>query len=364
MGLFSRLFGGDKNSNSKSKNDPESEPDIVIEDSLDSEFIRGKFRDERVDFSSVSSPNGRWRCLYGRSGTTGVAPIVVVTGGGEVQHAFTVTRAQDVVVADTGHVAVTDIGDPDDQDLGGTFDVVAPDGQPTIEHEFDANIWECAITDDGQYASTATHNPDRSVYIFDIESGELVTKFETPDLNSPAQEFARVDGELVLYLLDGDERYRGIDLDDNTVWKSQTLKDQDHIRELLDSSDEDDLEEAIESLEEAYELVDDQNRKKSIANELADAHWNLSKEIRKNEGDTDAWWSHLNQAKQYYYEIVSWYDGRKGVAKVERKQAKYHLKEGNEDTALQLLQSISALEEEYDVQLLTDADKDKIERLS
>ena len=36
----------------------------------------------------------------------------------------------------------------------------------------------------------------------------------------------------------------------------------------------------------------------------------------------------------------------------------------DEETALQLLQSISALEKEYDVQLLTDADKDKIENLS
>jgi hypothetical protein len=364
MGLFSWLFRRGGDSNSKSKNDPKQEPDIVIEGSLDSEFIHGQFRGERVTFSSVSSPNGRWRCLYGRSVTNGDAPIVVITGEKEVQHAFSVTRAQDVVVADTGHVAVTDIGEPDDHDPRGMFDVVAPDGQPRIEHEFDANIWECAITDDGQYASTATHNHDRSVYIFDVGSGELATKFETRDLNSPAQEFGEIDGEIVLYLLEKDERYRGIDLKGNTVWKSQSLKNQDRINELLDSSDEADLEEAIELLEEAYELVDDQNRKKSIANKLADAHWDLSKEIRKADGDTDAWWSHLNQAKQYYYEIVSWYVGRKGVAKVERKQAKYHLKEGDEETALQLLQSISALEEEYDVQLLTDADKDKIEKLS
>ncbi|MGZ0747323.1 MULTISPECIES: hypothetical protein [unclassified Haloparvum] len=362
MGLFSRLFGRNGDSNPESKNDPE--PDIVIEDSLDSEFIPGKFRGERVTFSSVSSPNGGWRCLYGRSGITGGAPIVVTSGDGEVQHAFTVTRAQAVAVADTGHVAVTDIGEPDDQDLGGTLDVVGPDGQPNIEFEFDANIWECAITDNGQYASTATHNPDRSVYIFDVESGDLITKFETPDLNSPAQEFGEIDGEIALYLIDEDEPYRGIDLDGNTVWKSQSLKKQDRINELLDSSDEAGLEEAIELLEEAYELVDDQNRKKSIANKLADAHWDLSKEIRKEDGDTDAWWSHLNQAKQYYYEIVSWHDGRKGVAKVERKQAKYHLKKDDEETALQLLQSISALEEKFDVQLLTDADKDKIEKLS
>jgi hypothetical protein len=111
--------------------------------------------------------------------------------------------------------------------------------------------------------------------------------------------------------LDGDERYRAIDLDGNTVWKSRELEPQDRIDQLLDRSELAELEEAIDLLAEAYELSDDQNRKKSIANKLADTHWRLSKNIRKEDGDTDAWWSHLNQAKQHYYEIVSWYDGKK-----------------------------------------------------
>ena len=364
MGLFSRLFGWGSDTDSRSKNDSEPEPDIVIDSPLDRDFIQAEFHGERITFLPESSPNGEWRCLYGRTGIGGGTPIVLVKGNGEIQHAFTVTRAENVAVANTGHVAVTDIGEADNQDLAGTLHVVAPDGQSSIEHEFNANIWECSITEDGRYASTATHNPDRSVYIFDVESQELITEFETQNLNAPPQEFGEIDGEIVLYLLDDDERYRAIDIDGNTVWKSQKLENQDRIDALLDSSERADLEESIDLLEEAYELTNDQNRKKSIANKLADAHWKLSKEIHKEEGDTDAWWSHLNQAKQYYYEIVSWYDGKKGVAKVERKQAKYHLKDGDEETALQLLQSISELEQEYDVQLLTDADKEKIENLS
>jgi len=364
MSLLSRLFGSGNDTDSESKDISGPEPDIVIDSPLDKEFIQGEFRGERVTFSLVPSPNGEWRCLYGRTGMNDGAPIVLVRGDGEVQHAFAVTRAENVAVANTGHVVVTDIGEADNQDLAGTLNVVAPDGQPIIEHEFDANIWECSITEDSRYASTATHNPDRSVYIFDIESEELITEFETPNLNAPPQEFGEIDGELVLYLFDGDERYRAIDLDGNTVWKSQELENQDRIDDLLDSSERADLQESIELLKEAYELTDDENRKKSIANKLADAHWKLSKAIHKEEGDTDAWWSHLNQAKQYYYEIVSWYDGKKGVAKVERKQAKYHLKEGDEETALQLLQNIAELEDEHDVQLLTDADKEKIENLS
>lgn len=364
MGLFSRLFGSGSNTDSGSKDASESKPDIVIDGPLDQEFIHAEFRGERITFSSGSSPNGEWECLYGRTEMNSSTPVVLVKEDEEIQHAFTVTRAENVAVANTGHVAVTDIGEADNQNLAGTLNVVSPDGRPSIEHEFDANIWECSITEDGRYASTATHNPNRSVYIFDIESEELITEFETPNLNAPVQEFGEIDGEVVLYLLDGDERYRAIDFDGNTVWKSQKLEYQDRIDELLDSSEQADLEESIELLEEVYELTDDENRKKSIANKLADAHWKLSKKIHKEEGDTDAWWAHLNQAKQYYYEIVAWYDGKKGIAKVERKQAKYHLKEGDEETALQLLQNISELEEEHDVQLLTDADKEKIENLS
>lgn len=364
MGFLSRLLGRGNDSKSESAKNSQSTPDIVVEDSLDSAFIQGEFRGDRVTFSSESSPNGQWKCLYGRSTTGGDTPIVLVDTDDKVRHAFAVVQAQNVVVANTGHVVVPDVGDADDQSLAGVLNVVAPDGQPCIEYEVDANIWNCALTDDGRYASTATHNPDRTVYIFDVESGDIVTTFETPDLNAPPQEFGQRKGEVVLYLLDGDGRYRGIDLDGNTVWRSEELERQERVDELLAKGKEADPAESIEFLQEAYELADGQYEARPIANKLADTHWNLSKSIRKEEGDTDDWWFHLNQAKQYYYEVVSWYDGRKGVAKVARKQAKYHLKEDEEEAALQLLQSISALEEEHDVQLLTDADKRKIERLS
>lgn len=54
----------------------------------------------------------------------------------------------------------------------------------------------------------------------------------------------------------------------------------------------------------------------------------------------------------------------KGVAKVQRKQAKYHLKKGNENMALELLQNIATMEDEYNVQLLTDHDKKTIKEAS
>lgn len=52
------------------------------------------------------------------------------------------------------------------------------------------------------------------------------------------------------------------------------------------------------------------------------------------------------------------------MAKVSRKQGKYYLKQDQEEAALEMFQNIADLEEEYDVQLLTDADERKIEELS
>ena len=96
---------------------------------------------------------------------------------------------------------------------------------------------------------------------------------------------------------------------------------------------------------------------------MADAHWKRAKEIRKQEGDTDEWWSHLNQAKQYYFNVISWRDGQKGIAKVQRKQTKYYLKQDKEKEALDLLENIENIGKEHEIDLLTDADKKKIDRL-
>lgn len=365
MGLLDKIFGGDSEPQSEQEpeTEPESEPELVIDEPGDEGYVHGTYRGEHVTFDREYSPNGDWQCLYARSSGSDEAPVVLIDDKGQIGHGFSVVRAANVAVANTGHIVVTDTGRADDHELGGTLNVVTPAGDPVIEHEFDANIWDCAISDDGEYASTATNNPDRKVYIFNTNSGEIVTEYES-ELNGPPQVFDRIDGEVALYLLESDSRYMAINLDGDVVWKSQELQEQEQLDELLERAREKDLEEAIELLEEAYKLADDEYGKKPIAQQLADTHWNLANDIRGSEGDTDEWWSHLNQAKEYYFEIISWSDGKKGVAKVQRKQAKYHLKEGNEEMALELLENIAGLEEEYDTQLLTDADKEKIENLS
>lgn len=363
MGLLDKIFGGGSDSGQDAEPAKESQPDLVIDEPPGTGFVHGTYHGERVTFEQEHSPNGEWTCLYARSGTTDESPVVLLDADGQTHYAITVTRPENVAVSNTGAIAVTDIGLADDQELGGEFAVVDDSGEIVIEHEFDANIWECAIADDGRYASTSTHNPDRAVYLFDLERGELATRHES-DLNAPPQEFGYIDGDHVLFILDDDKRYRGVSPNGETVWRSEELDNAERLQELLEQSEDASPAEAIELLEAAYDLVEDENEKKRVARDLADAHWNCANEIRKEEGDTDPWWSHLNKAKKYYLDVVSWRDGQKGVAKVQRKQAKYHLKEGNEGMALELLQNIGDIGDEHDIDLLTDADKDKIERLS
>jgi len=362
MGILDKIFGRSRSSKSE---ETESSPDLVIEDSLDSEYISGNFRGTRVTFQSVQSPNGEWYCLYARSTSSDdSSPVVLVNSSGQVAHAFSVTRVQSAAVSNDGSIVLCDIGDAADQDLGGTLYVVRSNGEQIIEHEFDANISNCATSDDGRYVSTATYNPDRTVYVFHTETGEIVTKCETPYLNGPSQEFGNYNDKEVLYLLDSGSRYLGINFDCETVWRSEEFQRKERYEELRKRGQEADPRKALELFEKAYELAGDENEVKPVARELADTHWELSKAIWKDEGDTDEWWNNLNQAKMYYTEILPWHDGKKGVAKVQRKQAKYHLKEGNEDMALELLQNIAAMEDEYEIQLLTDHDEKTINEIS
>lgn len=358
MGLLDKLLGRGNSSESQ------SDPDLVLEDSLESEFIHGEFRGERRLFQSVFSPSGDWTCLYAASGGHDETPIALLDGSNQPMHAFSVTRVENVAVSDTGTIVLTDIGSPENQELGGTLTVVSNEGEPLIEHEFDANIWNCAITDDGKYVSTATLNPDRTAYVFDTKTADLIVKYETRELNGPPQEFGRHNDEQVLFLLDGEDRYRGINFDGETVWRTEELQRKEEYERLLESDDIGDLQEGISLLKDALEATEDENEENSLHKDVADTHWEIAKKLRKEEGDSDRWWENLNQAKEYYMEILSWSDGRNGVAKVNRKQSKYHLKEGNEEMALELLQAIGDIEDEYNVDLLTETNKETIERLS
>lgn len=308
----------------------------------------------------VEAEDGRWRAGYGRSYDTDDYRFFLQQDG-ELLYSKELKRGEDAAVADNGVVAVID--GLDREELSGKLYIFDSGDEQLFSHFFNSNVGACTISQDGSFAAVSTLNPDCTTHVFDIEKGRGVLEHENLEGNKMGLEFRNEDDELRLFLSEGrgKDPYYAINLNGEVVWKSEELQRKEKLQGLMDSSDTDDLEEALELLDEAYELAAGENEKKNVARKLADTHWQLA---RNAENDTDEWWSHLNQAKAYYTEILPWYDGKQGVAKVSRKQGKYHLKQGNEETAFELFQSIANLEEEYDVQLLTDADKRKLEELT
>jgi hypothetical protein len=116
-------------------------------------------------------------------------------------------------------------------------------------------------------------------------------------------------------------------------------------------------------LEEAMGLASEDYEQRNVAQQLAETHWNLAKTVSQEHGPTDEWWDHLDQAAQYYRQTLPRYAGKQGLAKVKRKQGKQHLDDGNEAAARECFDTIADLEDEYDVQLLTDADERRLEQL-
>lgn len=279
----------------------------------------------------------------------------------ELQFTKELERIEDAKVSDTGSVIAID--GEGREELSGRLYVFDSSGEQAFSQSFEANVGASAISNNGRYVAVATLNPDCTTYIFDLTEGSQVLEHENREGNKMGLGFQEEEDGKRVYLSQnpGSEPLYAIDLEGTVVWRSEELQRQEQLQELMDSSETEDLEEALELLEEAYELADDENEKKNVAQKLADTHWSLSK---NSEDDTDEWWQHLNQAKTYYTEILPWYDGKQGVAKVSRKQGKYYQKRDEEEAALEMFQNIADLEEEYDVQLLTDADERKIKELS
>lgn len=357
MGFFDRFRGSDQSE------DVSIGADLVIDEpTSDTGFVQGSYHGERVTFDRVPSPSGEWQCLYARTRPTGESPVVLVDSKYDPRWARPVTRAQSVAVADDGSVAVTDIGEPDDTELGGTLHCVNGEGNVTVSREFDANIWNCEITQDGSLAATATLSPDDSVYLFDVDGGEQLARYESP-IHDPGLDFGDYEGRTVLYILDAGSREVGIDAAGDEVWLSEYQEREHRIEGLMEVGGRQELEEATELLEQQLEAVDDENKHNQLALMLGDTNWRLAKVINKEDGDTDEWWGRLSKAKAHYMSILSWSQGRDGFAKTQRRQAKYHLREGDDSAALELFENMADMEDELDADLLTDPNRETMEEL-
>lgn len=351
-GLFDSQEGASTRNGSKTSNSPGLRVDLP----------NIEYRGDRYYTEHSESVNGAFSVAYGKSlqGDERVHRLFLLKNE-DLQFTKEMERIEDAKVSDTGSVIAID-GEGRD-DLSGRLYVFDNHGEQVFSQGFEANIGASAVSNDGGYAAVATLNPDCSTYVFDLNEDRQVLEHENKEGNKIGLELQEEKDGAQVYLSQnpGSEPLYAIDLEGEVVWRSKELQSHEKLQELMDSSETKDIEEALDLLEEAYELADGENEKKNVAQKLADTHWDLAK---NSENDSDEWWQHLNQSKMYYTEILPWYDGKEGVAKISRKQGKYYMKQDEEETALEMFENIADLEEEYDVQLLTDADERKIEELS
>ena len=350
--FFRKLFGSSNNSSDKESSD------VKIKE----EYI---YYDEKKYFSQFkTSENGKWRVAYGNTMNDNRVFLFK-----EDQFVFSKTLKNvgtlegKADVSNNGTFSILD--NLENKELSGKLLVFNSSGEKMFSESFDSNVESCAITRKGDIVAACTLNPDCSTYIFDIDNQEKMVEHKNKEGNVMKINFVENNDKKNLQLfdeLDGDPVY-SIDMEGKIFSKSRDMKRKEKLEDLKRSNNPEDIEEAIEIIEKDYNSVTDDNEKKNLAKELAETSWNLSKEINKDKYE-DKWWQLLNKSKMFYIEILPWYDGKKGVAKVTRKQAKYHLKEGNKETALKLLNNIKDLEDKYEVNLLTKSDKEKIERLS
>ncbi|WP_050032825.1 restriction endonuclease [Halorubrum halophilum] len=334
-----------------------------VPDRVDIEYDGEQYYAQRT-----TSPDGEYTAAYqdGRSGPgqgESRPGRVFLFEGDELCFTTDIDRPNACAVANDGTVAVVDWKDWGDT-LSGTFHVFNRSGHRFVKHDFDSNIGPVAITPDGAYAATSTLNPDCSTYLFDVDAGERLLRHENQHGNVNHLEFVKRDNTWMLRLgePDDDSAY-GIDLGGHVVWKSEGVKRQERLEDLIERSEESDLREAVVLLEEAMGLASEDYEQRNVAQQLAETHWNLAKTVSQEHGPTDEWWDHLDQAAQYYRETLPRYAGKQGLAKVKRKQGKQHLDDGNEAAARECFETIADLEDEYDVQLLTDADERRLGKL-
>ena len=357
-------------SNPETSESTEAKESEVVETQRDTDdLMHVTYHGDRYFCQTSASPNGEYIAAYKdgskHEGEPEPGRVFLLDNNENLQFTTEIGRPNRCAVANDGTMAVVDWNLDWGDELSGTFHVFTSGGQRLLRDGFDSNLGPCAITEDGEFAATSTLNPDCSTYIYDAKAGELLTRHENQHGNVQQLSFKDQGGNRMLRLgeRDGSSAY-GIDFAGHVVWKSEQLRQKERLDVLLDSADKQDLEVALKLLGDASELASEDWEVRRVARQMADAHWNLAREIKSERGITDDWWEHMSAAYQSYLDTLPWYDGKQGAAKTQRALGKQYLKDDENDAARECFEEIARLEEEYDVLLLTDADERRLQELS
>ncbi len=317
------------------------------------------YEDDQYTCQVERSPNGAWVVAIGRGTAVDDARVFVYDEGG-LQWSERLEEPTLARIANTGRSAVIDGLDPDEH--AAKVQVFDADGTPGLTHYLNADVADCAMTPDGATLAVTTHHPDDSVAIFDLETGErrANTALASEGVRDVTIEESDGTATIVLRPSATEEPVYGVDFDGNIVWE-EGPGDQTDRMNGDDRGEPARIRETIETLRDAYEAAGTEPERNEIAHSLADAHWSLA---TADGVDDDTAQRHLERAKERYFELLPWYEGKAGAARVLREQGTLALEAGDETRAAACFQEIEQLETEYNVQLLTDEDERVLERLA
>lgn len=338
-------------------------------DSADRRLRTIGYGDGRYTCEVALSPDGTWTVAYGQGNEPDDYRLFVYDGDG-LRFSDPLSEPVDAVVSESGRTLVVEGLDPDER--VGKVTVYSSTGEQLLTHYVNAEVADVAITPDGAVVAVSTYVPDDAVYLFDVDAGadaELRMSHDVRELgdHKPRQlTFKRGDGEWRLAIEADDGPRYVVDLD-GTVVREVSPGDptrearEEHGGPTASSEKESALRDRLDQLQAQYDAADSEPERNDLLERIADTHWELARTI--GEDDPDAMMEQLERAKKRYFDLLPWYAGKVGAAKVLRRQGIHHVRQGDEPQAATCFHRIMQLETEYDVELVTEADERRIAEL-
>lgn len=279
-------------------------------------------------------------------------------------------------------------------------------GELQFEHEREASAGLTAVSPDGDYVALCPYN-SRS-YIYRCPDSELLTVHQNRLTERHTPQFTRRDGSVELqfipenaetddhplYAISPDGRlrwtsdkletleyYDTISLDQHTDWTSvlpllcsdyETTDDESvrqaitnifHEADLTEVS-EGGLETLAELLSEHFNIFKTDEHKRVVAATLGEAYYRLARMREDTMGTADSFWTAVEDADHYYHESLPSYDGKEGLAKLRRLQAKIYRNQGKSEAAYACYDEIQRIADWADVEVLSEADERRFKNLS
>lgn len=352
------------------------------------------YNGESLKLETVSSSSGKYEGAfrYGKKSRNGHLALLE---GDKVHFHKRPSEPRSIGVSDTGRVVVADWikwGEA----TGADIKIYDTTGEECYTKHIEESAPFVDISPDGEHIVICPYNS--TAYIDDVATDQrrLIHQYEIADRLEP--QFVENTGDLLVqFSHDSESRplYR-IDLEGNIVWSSEEFEKEQYYQ-VVTFDETVSWEPLIEKCATDYaETIDDQlqhiiankigkarlvdappaklsevitvlesNRdvfsakkahEKLISQTLGNAYYRLAKVEASKPMSENELWSTLRKAGDEYDQVLPWYDGKQGLAKVLRFQAQEYRKLQRQSEALDCYKQIETLEAKFEVSLKSDAD--------